>query len=261
MRLPVRSVTFPEAIVGKANGRLPASALTRLPGDPDILLAKPAALSFQAMRAAAADSGHRLWTSSLTNSYRPYATQEAIFLARYYPSMLGTTWWNGRRWRKKSGVAAAAVPGTSNHGWGLALDFENLTDAATRWLIDHAHTYGFSGEIQSEPWHWRYFAGDDLTAAVVEYHRPTPPPPPPGDHTGGLPMLIQYGFFVWLNEGWRYRQLSSPGSVASFRAGGGFVWDLSHEPATLRALLNEAKTAGRLVQGIDADKLLDQLNG
>ena len=74
-------------------------------------------------------------------------------------------------------------------------------------------------------------------------------------------MLIQHGYFHWLNEGWRYRQLSSPGSVATFRAGGGFVWDLSHEPATLRALLNEAKTAGRLQQGIDADKLLDQLNG
>lgn len=73
-------------------------------------------------------------------------------------------------------------------------------------------------------------------------------------------MLIQYGYFVWLNEGWRYRQLSSPGSVESFKAGGGFVWNLTGEAATLRALLNEARTAGRLVQGIDADKLLDQLN-
>ena len=73
-------------------------------------------------------------------------------------------------------------------------------------------------------------------------------------------MLISYGFFAWLNEGWRYRQLTSASSVAAFRDAGVPSVDLSAEPATLRALLNEAATAGRLVQGIDADRLLDELN-
>lgn len=247
MRLPVRKVTYPAGIIGKGNGQLPAHATTRIPGNPDIVLAKPAARAFQAMHAAAADAGHHLWTSTVTNSYRPLYEQERIFMKRYYPSILGTRWWNGKRWRRKSGVAAAAVPGTSNHGWGLALDFTRLTDPATRWLIDHAHTYGFSAELQSEPWHWRYFAGDNLPAAVLEHERRNNPNP--GTDGGSPRMMLAYGWFVWLNEGWRYRLITSPGSVAALKTGHVPFVDLSNEPATLRALLNEAKTAGRLVGG------------
>lgn len=259
MRLPVRSLRVPAILSGKPNGKLPASSLTRIrgvAGAPDILLAQPAARGFQAMHTAAAQAGHRLWTSSVTNSYRPYHTQESIFLARYYPSIIGTRWWNGRRWRKKVGVAAAAVPGTSNHGWGLALDFTSLTDEALRWLIDHAHTYGYSAEIQSEPWHWRWFAGDDIPAAVLEHERQN-------DSTGGATrMMISYGWFTWLNEGWRYRALSSATSVAAMKDAGVPQVDLTHgdDYKTIRALLNEAKTAGRLVQSKAFDDILDKLN-
>jgi LAS superfamily LD-carboxypeptidase LdcB len=66
----------------------------------------------------------------------------------------------------------AAAPGTSNHGWGLAVDFAEELDGDTqpesvsakfvKWLIRNAATYGFSAEVQSEPWHWRYVAGDKL---------------------------------------------------------------------------------------------------
>jgi LAS superfamily LD-carboxypeptidase LdcB len=73
----------------------------------------------------------------------------------------------------------AATPGTSNHGLGLAIDFaeerdgrppvESVSDRFVRWLIKNAATYGFSAELQSEPWHWRYVAGDQIPRAVLDF--------------------------------------------------------------------------------------------
>ena len=65
--------------------------------------------------------------------------------------------------------ATAAVPETSNHGWGLAFDGRSLPMVVVLWLCANAWRYGFSAEIQSESWHWRYFAGDGIPAAVIEY--------------------------------------------------------------------------------------------
>jgi LAS superfamily LD-carboxypeptidase LdcB len=57
----------------------------------------------------------------------------------------------------------AAVPGTSNHGWGLACDVWNVgQNGRLEWLLDNAKRFGFSWEVQSEPWHIRYVLGDDL---------------------------------------------------------------------------------------------------
>ena len=63
----------------------------------------------------------------------------------------------------------AAVPGTSNHGFGLAVDFtdSNLTQINTRmreytWLKANANKYGFrrlpwgSRGEDWEAWHWEY---------------------------------------------------------------------------------------------------------
>lgn len=53
-----------------------------------------------------------------------------------------------------------AIPGTSMHERGLAIDFTNggaairsRSDAAYRWLADHAASYGLFN-LPSEPWHW-----------------------------------------------------------------------------------------------------------
>ena len=77
-----------------------------------------------------------------------------------------------------SSGAGVKVPGTSNHGWGLAIDVEVLvpggkypTQAAAfaspeyAWLVRNAYLYGFGhpswarqGGSKSEPWHWEFFA-------------------------------------------------------------------------------------------------------
>ncbi len=49
-----------------------------------------------------------------------------------------------------------AIPGTSNHEKGLAIDFDNCrirSTACFQWLAANAATYGFYN-LPSEPWHW-----------------------------------------------------------------------------------------------------------
>jgi hypothetical protein len=55
---------------------------------------------------------------------------------------------------------AAAVPGTSNHGWGLAVDVK--TRVAAAWILSHGHKFGWSwdeGSRVGEWWHFRYVGG------------------------------------------------------------------------------------------------------
>jgi LAS superfamily LD-carboxypeptidase LdcB len=51
----------------------------------------------------------------------------------------------------------AAVPGTSNHGWGLALDLQ-LDPKAQQWMRDNGARFGFVEDVAGEPWHWTYRA-------------------------------------------------------------------------------------------------------
>ena len=63
--------------------------------------------------------------------------------------------------------ALAAVPGTSNHGWGLAVDLcggiDRYDTAAYDWMKANAGRFGFlhpewaePGHGREEPWHWEY---------------------------------------------------------------------------------------------------------
>lgn len=67
--------------------------------------------------------------------------------------------------------ALAAVPGTSIHGWGLAIDVDIYDDAQQRWLRDTAPSYGWwwaGGEFsQIEPWHFE-FDGRNIDGARFE---------------------------------------------------------------------------------------------
>jgi LAS superfamily LD-carboxypeptidase LdcB len=139
-----------------------------------------AARAYQAMYAKA--RGHDI-DLVITDGYRPYVTQERLFRERYldhYNPLKTTTKrksWLGRWWYKRLGVATAATPGTSNHGWGLAVDVHSSglgsiskPGPKLRWLDEYAEDYGFSWElIPEEPWHLRYWRGDDIPAPVLAY--------------------------------------------------------------------------------------------
>ncbi|MDR2722752.1 MAG: M15 family metallopeptidase [Cellulomonadaceae bacterium] len=62
----------------------------------------------------------------------------------------------------------AATPGTSNHGFGLAVDFgggiQNSRSAQQAWMDANAAKFGWTNPdwaqgSKFEPWHWEYTAG------------------------------------------------------------------------------------------------------
>lgn len=172
---PIVPIRACKDLTGLTNGRIPADRLTVFTspqGQADIRLLRTAGRSFAAMRAAAAKDGLALNATSYSDSYRDLATQERIFRTRYTTVPNGThgRLWQGKLWYKKPGVAAAAVPGTSNHGWAQAIDFVTVAGFIT-WMMAHAGAYGWSWEIQSEDWHLHYFAGDSLPPAVIAYEK------------------------------------------------------------------------------------------
>jgi LAS superfamily LD-carboxypeptidase LdcB len=82
----------------------------------------------------------------ITDSYRSYRAQ--VDLLRRKPSL-------------------AAFPGTSNHGWGVAVDLcDGINDYGTpqyEWMMANAAAYGWTnpgwareGGSRQEPWHWEF---------------------------------------------------------------------------------------------------------
>ena len=126
----------PVALRAHGNGRVPASALSEVGGLDGHRLWTPAARSLEALRAAAARDGVRI---GVTDSYRPYDVQVDL----------------ARRKGLYSQGGLAAVPGTSDHGWGIAVDLD-LDDRAQAWMRTHAGRYGFVEDVPREPWHWAY---------------------------------------------------------------------------------------------------------
>ncbi len=129
------SLAPPAELVAYGNGTVPSEALTDLSVSGHSLYA-PAAGAFEKMIAAARSEGV---TIGVTDSYRPLATQERLAVEKGLYSQGGL----------------AATPGTSNHGWGLALDLD-LDDSAQAWMRANGPDYGFVEDVPREPWHWTY---------------------------------------------------------------------------------------------------------
>ena len=104
-----------------------------------------AAVSFAKMNAAfKKDTGKDI---AVTDSYRSLESQVSVAA-------------------RKPGFAAR--PGTSNHGWGLALDLgagtQNGTGEQYEWLVANAEKFGWENTDWAkrnsyELWHWEYVPG------------------------------------------------------------------------------------------------------
>ena len=139
-----RRKALPRSAEGYLNGEIPASALCHPTSNPSALLRCDAAKAFDAMDAAyAAAFGTHLVIGS---SYRTYAEQVVCRATKGY---------------------MCADPGTSNHGWGLAVDLagegHHFGTPTHLWLEANAATYGWSlpawavqGGGKEEPWHWEF---------------------------------------------------------------------------------------------------------
>jgi LAS superfamily LD-carboxypeptidase LdcB len=169
----VKRVVLPADLLNAKNGQLRPNLLRAI--RPLGLLHHLAADAYYAMRAAAVADGIRPFKpTSRADTYRTYQEQVALFNARYTLTPLPgrpSKVWDGRRYWQKPNTAVAAVPGTSNHGLGLAVDIWSASGDRLDWLEANAITYGFSWEFTSgaEPWHLRYYRGDNVPKAVLEW--------------------------------------------------------------------------------------------
>lgn len=224
--LPVQKVVKPSCLKGQENGKLSAGILKKCDVG-SALMAEPAARAMRAMVAAMRSSLGLDYTH--VGGYRTYKGQEDLFKSRYTKTPLAgrpTKKWNGETWYQKPGTAMAAVPGTSNHGLGLAIDLAekvngeavSISARSVKWLIKHAAQYGFSAEEQSEPWHWRYFAGDKIPDAVLAFENgkgivaPAPAPAPASSDEPQMHTIVK-GDTWWslskkyLGSGFRHQEL------------------------------------------------------
>jgi hypothetical protein len=120
-----------------SNGRVPAAALAPI-GDGGHRLAAPAAAAFDGLLAAARRDGVAI---GVTDSYRSFDAQVDV----------------ARRKGLYSQGGLAAQPGTSQHGWGLAVDLD-LDTRAQAWMRANGPRFGFVEDTPREPWHWAYKA-------------------------------------------------------------------------------------------------------
>ena len=179
--LPVQKMVLPQDLKGCENGKLPAGLLRRIA--PSGQMHHYAATSWSMLRELAAKEGLDL---AHVGDYRPYTQQVALFMSRMKPfpdakkTVQVTRVFNGEKWYLHTG-APVATPGTSNHGWGLAIDAALKTKAGVvtisskpkgvkrsglEFLLAEAPSLGWSWEVQSEPWHIRYVAGDKAPERV-----------------------------------------------------------------------------------------------
>ncbi|HEY0452391.1 D-alanyl-D-alanine carboxypeptidase family protein, partial [Actinophytocola sp.] len=133
----------PGAWGGYPNGFIPLTALCPI-GVGQHVLRCDAAAAFGALTSAYAGTFGR--GICVTDSYRTFAEQVRLYGTK--PSL-------------------AAVPGTSNHGWALAVDMcggaQSFGSAEYAWLAANAPAFGWSnppwarpGQGREEPWHWEF---------------------------------------------------------------------------------------------------------
>ena len=141
--------TYAYSLEGQANGRIPESMLQTLTWAPTQMLRPDAATQLERLNEA-----YRLEFGTdlpITSTYRSFAGQ--------------------MRARARSG-AWAATPGTSNHGWGVAVDFtggiNRFGTPQHRWMQENAPAFGWvhpdwaqRGGRLPEPWHWEFWGTPD----------------------------------------------------------------------------------------------------
>jgi hypothetical protein len=77
----------------------------------------------------------------------------------------------GKNFYLKTGKAPIAQPGKSNHNWGISVDVHSASGERFDFMAAHALEYGFTWELDSEPWHINYFFGDRVPDAVTAWKK------------------------------------------------------------------------------------------
>jgi zinc D-Ala-D-Ala carboxypeptidase len=130
-------IQVPAELQAYGNGRIPRDALVPI-GQGGHRLWVHASAAWQEARAAAKnEAGIDL---TITDSYRSYEQQVDLVARKGLYSEGG---WG-------------ATPGTSSHGWGMAVDVDVTSPATLQWWRANAYRFGFVETTPREPWHWEF---------------------------------------------------------------------------------------------------------
>jgi hypothetical protein len=170
------------------NGKLPASKLASLPGGGS--LRKDAALAYRALY----NYCDRKLGVKLTHAGEGATYRELGRPGDYGRGGPFTQWYAWERYQR--GGNLAAQPGRSNHGWGLAVDFDTIEV-----VREHGSRFGWKKtEAFNEPWHYCYVPGrypmvklyGEVRAGDIIR---------PGDRGTGVraakKLLKRHGFWPW----------------------------------------------------------------
>ena len=163
-------VVLPKDLKGIEPGKLPANLLKAVPGGGK--MHSIAACAWIAMVEKAKAEGVELKPTSSGDTYRTYDSQKQGFLTRYQLAAIpgqSTKTFEGKTWYLKKGMAMLATPGKSQHNLGIAVDVSTASGPRLAWMLANEHLYGFSHEVQSEPWHIRYTQGNQVPPAVAAF--------------------------------------------------------------------------------------------
>ena len=135
---------------GYSNGNIPLGALTQVSYPGLQLDVFPGSLSGLYLKPDAA--------SAMLSLLREYNRQTGGYLHpnEGYRTYAGQVYWKDY-WTRQGKPGNAATPGTSNHGWAQAVDF-NLNSAESSWLGSNASRYGYR-RSSTESWHFDYVGG------------------------------------------------------------------------------------------------------
>lgn len=216
---------------GYSNGQIPLSALSLVnypgvspfsfPGSlPAVYLKPDAAAGLLAMlQAYHAQKGGYL---GVNEGYRTYAGQQY--------------WWD----HHNHNPALAAVPGTSNHGYGVAFDLESPTDDQILWVAANGPNYGYT-PIKSEDWHFDF-------SGTFAYQPSTPNTGVEEDMgrlvrhpNGSVAFAATDGTFTVLNTMDEVNALVATAAAPAemINLPDGFIWDLRIQVAQKRKVQNE----------------------
>lgn len=171
---------------GIANGAMPSIRLMNVAG---CTLDRDAAYTLALMIEDASADGVGLYPG---DCYRTYAQQDSAYEARCpivvkevtsFDAVTGETVVVAKTRERECTGPPIARPGTSNHGWGRAIDFTSngrasldCNDSAFVWLQQNAQRFGWvhpgwarCGQSTAEPWHWEWGGVQETEPAPADF--------------------------------------------------------------------------------------------
>lgn len=168
-----RKVILPRIVAHCQAGELPNNMLVEIKPYGKLLFA--AADCWMAWRDRAFAEGIKIFKpTSANDTYRSLSVQLAAWNDRMTTQPIAGVnprVYKGQNWYLKPGKAPIAQPGKSHHNWGISVDVSEASGARLEFMAATALEYGFSWELDSEPWHVNVFNADVVPDAVLAWKK------------------------------------------------------------------------------------------